>query len=1073
VTFTLNMPPPYGTRTLITPNPRNSPINVIAELVNNVFSQDIWVQIQPPPMPPNTPYPSVSNEIKKLFSPSNAYWNKLGVISVNDGITPYLQVFLGPPQFSALPDFNIILNAAVKDRKLIALADSINSFNAKKRMSNAFDGSFSSVCGITSILLNHALDEVYIQNSSETYKYTTGGIMSEQNISPVFLHSAAGFNIGRAEYYALPLENYEGTYSKTLEATGDVNQDVHLKTAVQTKLFTNDIAKPVKKYFAVRNFLGAFYFELSNVGYIFSINVPSYTLEGSKFLDHPEWLIISAVNGSENISFDTYKVERVKSFCINQLRIEAHNNGLKFFNRNTQEKDDIGFPVTAFSQLRANQDYTKPPGSKNNSSDSDNKIEFTGFFGIYARELFFHLPMAIANLLAKSLQYDDARKWYHLVYNSLGADAGHVNEVWQYAPFHLYDKTKIKSIPVFDSDIIAENDLNVYMKWTLEQYVLFILDFADNEFMQETWESLSAATQLYFEVEDLLGQEPQMKDAVSEFENNAVNRIFSNAQQTNDYFGVPTNMNLKSLWERVRDRLYKLRNGLNINGEKQMPSMYGTAIDPARLLLASQYGGINPYDSSSLSVNNSVYRFRELAPHTESIINLVVEFGGQLLSALAQKDNEQLQALQATHQVNMLNVVNNMYQYQIDEAAKEIDILTANLATVQAQLNYYQSLIDKGLLPAEIGGITANAVAAELQNSAAAVRTGAIVGHLVPTVFGLADGDLQPGSAIDSLATILNETGQSAQTIAQVLSAQAEYARRAEEWQFQQDQAQSNIDQINENINAANIRLSITRENMKQYQLSVNQANEVLNYLTNKFTNADLYTWMSGQMTSLYFTAYQLALSSLHSLQNAYQYELDDTAGFIPGNSWNSLQKGLLAGETLKLALARLQDAYITNNVRRLEIEQIFSLKEVAYNWNDFKNKTSDLKFNIGASPKTDSAQPPKFAALFGDYTYYKIKTVDISIPAVIGPYETFNATLTQTAATVNKNENQTALSKNNKIIISRGINDNGVFTMSENDGRYLPFEGNGAISSWTLNMSPALVDNISDIIFTIKFNVK
>jgi len=179
----------------------------------------------------------------------------------------------------------------------------------------------------------------------------------------------------------------------------------------------------------------------------------------------------------------------------------------------------------------------------------------------------------------------------------------------------------------------------------------------------------------------------------------------------------------------------------------------------------------------------------------------------------------------------------------------------------------------------------------------------------------------------------------------------------------------------------------------------------------------------------------------------------------------------LLAGETLKLALARLQDAYINNNVRRLEIEQIFSLKEIAINWDGFKNNGEDLNFYILL--KTGVNQPKQFGALLGDYTYYKIKTVDVSIPAVLGPYQTFNATLTQTAASVKMNENQSAISNNNKIIISRGINDNGIFPMSENDGRYLPFEGNGAISTWTLNMDAALVANVSDIIFTIKFNVK
>lgn len=1000
------------------------------------------------------------------FSPANPYWKKLGLMPVSDpvnsgmdDVASYIHLFCGPLHLPPQYNYDILLKPGVTDPKLVEFVNTFNAFSTRKKNADNIgnQNSWSNVmaCGLCQLFLNQAMDTVIMSNSKEAFAYKE---INAESVGFYFSNTNNGFNIQPDYYNGIPLLNYQLTY-------GQGNAGSHALTEGKY-LFTENIKSPVKKYYAVRNRVGAFYFALNNVDYIFSMDVPLSTIDSSKIIPGNGVMeIVSPMVGDIPVKASGFKVERIASTNISQLRIEAHNKGLSFFNRTIQEAD-IGVTRTTFSGLKPYFGYVISP-----LIDSDSKINFDGAFGIYARELFFHLPMAIANLLAKNLQYDDARRWYHFVCNSLGVDAGTVKDVWQYAPFHLYDKTKTKPVPGFDPDIIAENDLEVYMKWTLEQYVLFILDFADNEFIQETWESLSAATQLYFEAEDLLGQEPQMEDLVSRFENNTISRTFPNVQQINDYFGVPTNANLKALWARVKDRLYKLRNGLNINGEKQMPSMYGTAIDPARLLLASQYGGINPYDSSSLSVNNSVYRFRELAPHTESVINIVVEFGSQLLSALVQKDNEQLQALQATHQVNMLNVVSNMYQYKVDEAAKEIDILTANLATVQAQLNYYQGLINKGLLPAEIGSITANVVAAELQNSAAALRTGAVIGHLIPTVFGLADGDLQPGSAIDSLATILNETGQASQTISQILAADAEHTRRFEEWQFQQDQAQSNIEQINESINAASIRLNIARENMKQYQLSVSQANEVLNYLTNKFTNADLYTWMSGQMTSLYFTAYQLALSSLHSLQNAYRYELDDAANFIPGNSWNTLQKGLLAGETLKLALARLQDAYINNNVRRLEIEQIFSLKEIAINWDGFKNNGEDLNFYILL--KTGTNQPKQFGALLGDYTYYKIKTVDVSIPAVLGPYQTFNATLTQTAASVKKNENQSAISNNNKIIISRGINDNGVFSMSENDGRYLPFEGNGAISTWTLNMDAALVANVSDIIFTIKFNVK
>ncbi|MFN0200978.1 MAG: hypothetical protein ACKVTZ_05630, partial [Bacteroidia bacterium] len=521
----------------------------------------------------------------------------------------------------------------------------------------------------------------------------------------------------------------------------------------------------------------------------------------------------------------------------------------------------------------------------------------------------------------------------------------------------------------------------------------------------------------------------------------------------------------QKLWDTVQDRLYKLRNGLNINGEKQSPSMYGSPIDPARLLLAAQNGGINPYDVSSLQAKIPVYRFRELAQHTEATINVVQNFGAQLYSALIQKDGEQLQILQATHQMNMLIFVNQVYQYQIEEAKTEIDILQTSLNTTQKQLAHYDNLITIGLLPIESSNITMQNATASLQEAAAVARGISIAGHLLPNIFGLADGGMDFGGALEAAATILNESAQVTQTKAQLMATMAEHQRRAEDWKFQKEQTSMSLAQIQKSIDAAQIRLQIAQQNQKQYELSVKQANELYNYLGSKFSNLDLYTWLAGQMASLYFTAYQLASSSLHQLQSAYQYELDRTDNFIPTNAWNSLRKGLLAGETLKLALLRMQDSYYTYNTRRREIEKIYSVKKLveATDWSKFVGEQGgEVKFDIDR----------KLLVGKGSFSLLRIKSIKVSLPALLGPYETFDATLTQTANKADEKGTPIGVT-NQEVSISRGIDDMGIFLEETNDGRYLPFEGTGAISSWSFKVEKAIAEKISDIIFTIKFTAK
>jgi hypothetical protein len=112
--------------------------------------------------------------------------------------------------------------------------------------------------------------------------------------------------------------------------------------------------------------------------------------------------------------------------------------------------------------------------------------------------------------------------------------------------------------------------------------------------------------------------------------------------------------------------------------------------------------------------------------------------------------------------------------------------------------------------------------------------------------------------------------------------------------------------------------------NYSQHLLSEQQTTEIQNFLSRKFTSEELYLWMSGRIASLYFDAYQIALTMAYMAQRAYQYELCVTETFIPVNGWDSLRKGLLAGEGLKLSLMQMQKSFLQKNNRGIEVEKIF-----------------------------------------------------------------------------------------------------------------------------------------------------
>jgi Tc toxin complex TcA C-terminal TcB-binding domain len=117
-----------------------------------------------------------------------------------------------------------------------------------------------------------------------------------------------------------------------------------------------------------------------------------------------------------------------------------------------------------------------------------------------------------------------------------------------------------------------------------------------------------------------------------------------------------------------------------------------------------------------------------------------------------------------------------------------------------------------------------------------------------------------------------------------------------------------------------------------------------------------------------------------------------------------------------------------------------------------------------------------------------RIKSVSVSIPCIAGPYTGVNATLRLLS---NKFRNSSIsnsypekidgseerfISYNipvTAIATSSGQNDAGVFELNFKDERYLPFEGAGAISRWSLEL-PSIkqfnYNTIADVILHVKF---
>jgi hypothetical protein len=253
----------------------------------------------------------------------------------------------------------------------------------------------------------------------------------------------------------------------------------------------------------------------------------------------------------------------------------------------------------------------------------------------------------------------------------------------------------------------------------------------------------------------------------------------------------------------------------------------------------------------------------------------------------------------------------------------------------------------------------------------------------------------------------------------------------------------------------------------------------------NKYTNQQLYDWQVRQVASIYFQSYQSAFDMAKRAEKCFQYELgDETATYIQFGYWDSLKKGLLAGERLANDIRRMEAAYLQQNHRELEITKHISLAQF-------------LPLSLLALKEAGACSIILPEWLFDmDYPghyFRRIKSVSISIPSVVGPYTSVNCALSLTNHGIRVSKSVAAGYGNplagvderffksavlqTAIATSHAQNDAGMFELNFNDERFLPFEGAGAVSEWTLSLprenNQFDLASVADVILHIRYTAR
>ncbi|EJL01318.1 insecticidal toxin complex protein TcaB1 [Pseudomonas fluorescens Q2-87] len=747
------------------------------------------------------------------------------------------------------------------------------------------------------------------------------------------------------------------------------------------------------------------------------------------------------------------------------------------------------------------------------SGSPHNKMDFHGPYGRYFTELFLYVPWLIAHRLNTEQRYEEAERWLRHVFEPGLGD----QECWRSVPLVDSNTTAYHDQAPHDPHQIALSHPVHFRKALYFLYLDILINRGDAAYRALTPDSLSEAKLWYVRALELLGPRADVQppdqwakislqalsettnDKLRDFEQSLTGsnanhslRLRENPSQSSlpaidtAHLRVPFNPELLKRWDMIESRLYNLRHNLDIIGKPLHLPVFAAPLDPRALPGAN---ALNITDSAPPSLSLPYlpnYRFVTLHSQAQGAVESLSQFGATLLSLIERKEQAQLQELQQQQAWDLAKISVDLQRQALKIDRHNRQALLASRSIVEGRVNYYRHLLDKGVSETEKKAcrLYLKSGASELEASDAQALAGGLM--LTPNVFGLSNGGSRWEGVMHAAAAIAQGTAIGARTAATHLERTAQFHRRREEWTQAHDQARLELTQVDAQLAHFAEQETATRLQLRLAESSLGQAKANYDFFRKRFSKAQLYQWLNSQFCALYRQAYDATLALCLDAEACWQYEIADTnKRFIQPYTWNATYRGLGLGEQLKLSLLNMHAEYLRRNERELEIRKTVSLRQL-------KSKTATSTLNkewaqIHADLLQGQCEFELTHELFEDdykgqqHYLRRIKTVSVSLPALVGPYENIRATLTQTASKVFMSPGGWSVESryaNQQIALSTGLDDNGLFTLNFNDERYLPFEYTGAVSTWCLTFpnpeaQKDMLESLTDIIVQVSYTAR
>ena len=587
------------------------------------------------------------------------------------------------------------------------------------------------------------------------------------------------------------------------------------------------------------------------------------------------------------------------------------------------------------------------------------------------------------------------------------------------------------------------------------------------------------------------------------------------------YFCVPQSERLSGYWKQIEGRLQQIRHCENIERQTRDLSLWDAQIDPGLLVRAKAAGLDIGSILDDLYAPPPHYRFSVLAQKATELCNELRSFGAAMLSALEKQDAETLARLKQEQDTNALTNVAAVRKQQVAEAQAQGEALTRSRQLASIRYRYYQRLLGDAnettpargdpvkladYLPASVpvgagasdtqGLMLAQHETDQLDHldqandsmlASGIIRTTAAVLHALPdSAAPTIIGGMHTGPAADSAADALQLLSANLTHQASRLSIVGSFVRRQDDWTLQRNTSAQELSQLDAQLDGTDLRVAIAQAELDNQSTLVEQSKAVGDFLQEKHTTEELYEWMVGQLAGLYYQSYELAYKVAKQAEVAFRRDLGlQSSDWIKFGYWDSLKRGLLAGEALALDLKRMEAAYLEQNARDYEITKHVSLVSLD------PNAFLDLK-----TTGTCQFELPEwlFDLDYPGHYLRRIRSASVTVPCVIGPYASVNCTVTLESSSVRidaaatsdyqrdprKPEDPRFLDirgASESIATSSAQADSGLFEANLRDERYLPFESHGAVSRWRIRLKSSdnglALESATDFILHLRYTAR